>query len=190
VLTPEGAIADLLGSPAAGVHVTWVEGSGCYGHNGADDAAADAALLSQLSSGPCVQWSRADEHGWEPRPAMIIDVAGGVDAGGCRRRLGFRRVDADAPSRPRAEPGGSASFISSARRCVADHPLARRRRGATRGTRTSFRDARHHASASGDTRTSSLRGLGSPQNSFANESFMTNWRSRRAQTQWSSVFAI
>ena len=40
-------IAELLGLPSENVHVIWTEGSGCYGHNGSDDAAADAALLSQ-----------------------------------------------------------------------------------------------------------------------------------------------
>ncbi|HSR56596.1 MAG TPA: molybdopterin cofactor-binding domain-containing protein, partial [Candidatus Binataceae bacterium] len=39
-----GALADLLGMPAPGIRVIFVEGAGCYGHNGADDAAGDAAL--------------------------------------------------------------------------------------------------------------------------------------------------
>jgi CO/xanthine dehydrogenase Mo-binding subunit len=43
----QGAIAGLLGIPTAAVRVIYVEAAGCYGHNGADDAAADAALLSQ-----------------------------------------------------------------------------------------------------------------------------------------------
>jgi hypothetical protein len=43
--------------------VIWTEGSGCYGHNGSDDAAADAALLSQAVGKPVrLQWSRADER--------------------------------------------------------------------------------------------------------------------------------
>ena len=49
-----------------------VEGSGCYGHNGADDVAADAALLARALPGRPVrvQWMREDEHAWEPlRPA-------------------------------------------------------------------------------------------------------------------------
>jgi CO/xanthine dehydrogenase Mo-binding subunit len=47
--------------------VVFVEASGCYGHNGADDAAADAALLAQAVGKPVrVQWMRHDEHGWEP----------------------------------------------------------------------------------------------------------------------------
>ena len=66
------------------MHVIWTEGSGCYGHNGSDDAAADAALLSQAVGKPVrVQWMRSDEHIWEPKgPAMLMDVRGGLDAQG------------------------------------------------------------------------------------------------------------
>src|SRR5262249_49335616 len=79
-----GSLADLLELPVEKVRVVWTEASGCYGHNGADDAAADAALLSQAVGKPVrVQWMRADEHAWEPHgPAMVIDVEGGVAADG------------------------------------------------------------------------------------------------------------
>ena len=77
-------IAQLLGIAPANVRVIFVEASGCYGHNGADDAAADAAILSQAVGQPVrVQWMRDDEHGWEPLgPAMVMDVRGGLDAQG------------------------------------------------------------------------------------------------------------
>jgi nicotinate dehydrogenase subunit B len=80
----QGAIAQLLGLPTGAVHVIYVEASGCYGHNGADDAAADAALLSQAMGKPVrVQWMRQDEHGWEPLgPAMVHAMKGGLDAKG------------------------------------------------------------------------------------------------------------
>ena len=51
-----------------------MEGSGCYGHNGADDAAADAALIARALPGTPVrvQWMREQEHAWEPYgPAML-----------------------------------------------------------------------------------------------------------------------
>ena len=64
-------IAQLLGISAANVRVVFVEASGCYGHNGADDAAGDAALLSQAVGKPVrVQWMRHDEHAgslWDRR---------------------------------------------------------------------------------------------------------------------------
>ena len=69
------------------VTVHHVEGSGCYGHNPADDVAFDAAFLARQAGGRPVrvQWSRADELGWTPfSPAMAValeadlDVEGGI----------------------------------------------------------------------------------------------------------------
>ena len=39
-------LAELLGAPEQAVHCIHMEGSGCYGHNGADDVAADAAQIA------------------------------------------------------------------------------------------------------------------------------------------------
>ncbi|MBM7785639.1 xanthine dehydrogenase family protein molybdopterin-binding subunit [Tenggerimyces flavus] len=77
-------LAALLGLTPAAVHVIYEEAAGCYGHNGADDVAADAALLSRAAGKPVrVQWSRQNEHGWEPLgPAMAHDLRGGVTDGG------------------------------------------------------------------------------------------------------------
>lgn len=61
------------------------EGAGCYGHNGADDVALDAALLARAVDGRPVkvQWMRDDEFQWEPYgSAMVMKLAGGVDAQG------------------------------------------------------------------------------------------------------------
>ena len=78
------AVAVVLGMPRDKVRLVWVEGSGCYGHNGADDVTADAALMSQIVGRPVrVQWMRHDEHGNEPKgAAMVMEVAGGLDAQG------------------------------------------------------------------------------------------------------------
>ena len=62
-----------------------VEGSGCYGHNGADDAAADAALIARAMPGvPIrVQWMREQEHAWEPYgPAMVTKLKASLDEAG------------------------------------------------------------------------------------------------------------
>ncbi len=66
------------------VRCIYFEGAGCYGRNGHEDAAADAALLAQLTSKPVrVQWSRADEHGWDPKgPPTLIDLRAALDASG------------------------------------------------------------------------------------------------------------
>lgn len=71
------AIAQMLAMPAERVRVIHMEGAGCYGHNGADDAAADAALIaSRLPGRPVrVQWMREQEHAWEPfGPAMLVKI--------------------------------------------------------------------------------------------------------------------
>ncbi len=79
------ALAQLLRMPADKVRCVHVEGSGCYGHNGADDVAADAALIARSLPGTPirVQWMREDEHTNEPfGSAMVADVSGALDAEG------------------------------------------------------------------------------------------------------------
>ncbi len=79
------ALAEMLSVDEAQVHCIHVEGSGCYGHNGADDVAADAALVARALPGRPVrvQWMRDDEHGWEPYgPPMIVDAKASLDASG------------------------------------------------------------------------------------------------------------
>ena len=70
---------------AASITVHHAEGAGCYGHNGADDVAYDAALLARAVPGRAVrvQWTRAQELAWGPfSPAMRIDMEAVLDAGG------------------------------------------------------------------------------------------------------------
>jgi nicotinate dehydrogenase subunit B len=66
------------------IRCIFVEGSGCYGRNGHEDAAAEAALLSKLMGKPVrVQWSRADEHGWDPKgPPTLADLRAEIDRSG------------------------------------------------------------------------------------------------------------
>ena len=73
-----GALAEMLGVDKELVRCIHVEGSGCYGHNGADDVAADAALLARALPGKPVrvQWMREDEHAWEPYgPPMVASAS-------------------------------------------------------------------------------------------------------------------
>jgi CO/xanthine dehydrogenase Mo-binding subunit len=67
--------------PADKVRFIYLEGSGCYGQNGHEDAAADAAILSREVGSPVrVQWMRHDEHGWDPKgPPQLLDLRAGVD---------------------------------------------------------------------------------------------------------------
>ncbi len=79
------ALAGLLKVDEKQVHCIHVEGSGCYGHNGADDVAADAVLLARALPGRPVrvQWMRDDEHAWEPYgPPMIGRASASLDTSG------------------------------------------------------------------------------------------------------------
>ena len=79
------AIAELVGMPREKVRCIHMEGSGCYGHNGADDVAADAALCALALPGRPVrlQWMREQEHGWEPLGSgMIVEAQASLDAQG------------------------------------------------------------------------------------------------------------
>ena len=68
------AIAKMLGVAEEHVRCIHTEGSGCYGHNGADDVAADAALIAaSLPGRPVrVQWMREEEHAWEPYGSAMV----------------------------------------------------------------------------------------------------------------------
>jgi nicotinate dehydrogenase subunit B len=174
--TLKSAIADLIRRLPEDVHVIWTEGSGCYGHNGSDDAAADAAMLSSVIRRPVkVQWTRADEHGWEPKGvAMVMDVAGGLDASGKIIGWDYAVWTPTHSNRPSAQPGGSASFIVG--QLGGATPASRAGTGGDRNAKNTYSTGATrvvaHLLQSAPLRTSSFRGLGSPQNSFANESFM------------------
>ncbi len=80
-----GHLARALGVEEQKVVAIHVDGAGCYGHNGADDAALDAALLARAVPGRPVrvQWAREDEFMWEPYgPAMVVKLKADLDAGG------------------------------------------------------------------------------------------------------------
>jgi CO/xanthine dehydrogenase Mo-binding subunit len=97
-------IAKMLGLPLERVQLIWREASGSYGRLGCDDAAADAAIMSQIVGRPVrVQWMRHDEHGWEPiSPAMTMTVEGAADASG--RVIAFDYVQYS-PSHSMGEKG-------------------------------------------------------------------------------------
>jgi nicotinate dehydrogenase subunit B len=77
-------LAKVFGISLDKLRVIYLDGSGSYGTNGSDDAAADALLLSRAVGQPVrVQWMRADEHGWDPKgPAQLHELRGALDANG------------------------------------------------------------------------------------------------------------
>lgn len=79
------AIEKLLGLEEGKVHAIHTEGAGCYGHNMADDAAADACILAAAMPGTPIklQYTRAEEHQWEPYgSAMVNRISANLDADG------------------------------------------------------------------------------------------------------------
>src|SRR5262252_10594267 len=72
--------ARFLRLPEDQVRLIYLEGAGCYGMNGHEDAAADAAILSRAVGRPVrVQWTREDELGWDPKgPPQLITISGSV----------------------------------------------------------------------------------------------------------------
>jgi len=72
-----GAIAEMLRVAKDRVRCIHMEGSGCYGHNGADDVAAEAALIALAVPGRPVrlQWMREEEHAGEPYGSAMVSAA-------------------------------------------------------------------------------------------------------------------
>jgi nicotinate dehydrogenase subunit B len=77
-------LAVVTGLPREAIRLVFVEGAGCYGRNGTEDAAADAALIATLIGKPVrVQWSRADETARAPKsPPRAMDLEAGLDGHG------------------------------------------------------------------------------------------------------------
>jgi len=103
-------ISRLLGLPRDAVRVIYVDGSGCYGMNGHDDAAADAALLSRAVGKPVrAQWTREDELGWDPKgPPQLLAMEGalGEDGGiaAWRTEMWLPKATANLPNIPLLGP--------------------------------------------------------------------------------------
>ena len=78
-------LAGVLAVDKERIAVIHMDGAGCYGHNGADDAALDAVLLARAVPGRPVrvQWTREDEFMWEPYgPAMVVKLRAALDSAG------------------------------------------------------------------------------------------------------------
>ena len=174
------AIADMLRMPSASIRVIHVEGSGCYGHNGADDAAADAAMIARALPGVPVrvQWTREHEHAWEPYgPAMVTRLKASLDAAGKIADWNFEVFSNTHSMRP----GGAGCLLAAQHMAqpVAVPPAKPIPLPEGGGDRNAipiytFPNAHvvHHFIPTMPIRISAMRALGAYHNVFSIESFM------------------
>ena len=173
--------------PAEKIVVQHVEGSGCYGHNGADDVAFDAALLARalppdLHGRPVqMQWTREDELTWSPfGPAMAVELKADVAADG--RIVNWHHEiwsngHGTRPGRARTPALLAASHLEKPfERLIAVNAALAAGGGSERNSIPLYNFARYqtinHRLLTMPIRTSSLRSLGAHCNVFAVESFI------------------
>ncbi|NKB19029.1 MAG: molybdopterin-dependent oxidoreductase [Alphaproteobacteria bacterium] len=104
------SLSEALGMETEKLTIIHVPGSGCYGHNGADDAAVDAALIALAIPGKPIllKWTREDEHAWEPYAScMAMDLTASVDGDGKVIAWSQDTYSDTYGMRPRPEPGGA-----------------------------------------------------------------------------------
>jgi nicotinate dehydrogenase subunit B len=180
VYPDRAGIAEMLRVPPASVRCIHVEGSGCYGHNGADDAAADAALIArELPDVPVrVQWMREQEHAWEPfGPAMVTKLKASLDGNGAIADWHFE-VWSNTHS---MRPGGAGSMLAAQHMAnpfapPAPRPIPLPEGGGDRNAIPIYKfpnaQVVHHFIPAMPVRISSMRGLGAYHNVFSIESFV------------------
>ncbi len=174
------AIAKLLRLPAARVRCIQVEGAGCYGQNGADDAAADAAVVAHAMPGRPIrmQWMREQEHGWEPLgPGMLGAVRAALGPDG---RIASWEYEVWSNTHSR-RPGGPGVLLAGAEMdppfpAPPPRPIPMPEGGGDRNAIPIYTLPRAHCTyhfiAAMPHRISALRSLGAHLNVFAIESFM------------------
>jgi nicotinate dehydrogenase subunit B len=175
------AIAKMLNMSLDKVRCQHVQGSGCYGHNMADDAAADAALFAVAVPGQAVrlQYTREQEHLWEPYgSAMVIDVQAGVDEKGNVLDWDLQLWSTPHGTRPNGDPGNllSARYLEKPFAMPVPINAGGPNFAADRNAVALYDFPGHnvltHFITDMPLRVSSLRGLGAYGNVFAIESFM------------------
>jgi nicotinate dehydrogenase subunit B len=174
-------IARTFGLANEAVQLTHVNGAGCYGHNGADDVALDAALLARAAGCPVMcLWSRADELSWSPfGAAMRMALSAGLDANG---QIISWHHDVWSPTHL-ARPGFgdgvnllAAGHLAPPHAPAPDNDAPRPQGGGDRNSvplyKLGKRKITHHLMPQGPLRSSAMRTLGAHGNIFAIESFM------------------
>lgn len=170
----QSELASITGLPFANIRLLYVDGSGCYGRNGHEDATADAALIATLIGKPVrVQWMRADETARAPKsPPRAMDMEAGFDKDGnlvawsadfhiaLNHVMAFKPLDFPllaATDIGMAKPGNWVGFLFQ--NAGAPYAVPNIRVNTRHVEKVFFRSAH-------------LRSPGRIENSFANESFM------------------
>ena len=183
------ALAEALGRAPETIRVIHADGAGCYGHNGADDVALDAALLAlAVPQRPVlVTWSREDEHRWEPYgTAMIVTCSADLDAAGSVTRWRHEVRSHAHGTRPRGTPGHSTLLAAWHRATSLTPPAPRNGTDLTAGPQRNAEPLYDfpglaittHFVPEAPLRVSALRSLGAFANVFAIESFMDELAAR------------
>jgi nicotinate dehydrogenase subunit B len=181
-------LADVLGVPIETITAQHLHGAGCYGHNGADDAALDAALVAMRLPGKCIRlmWRREEEFGFEPvGPAMLVTLHVDLDE---RGRPADWTTEIWSPTHVQ-RPGAGTGFLLAAEALANPppevapfDPTEQRGGGGTRNAVPLYdvpaHRIVHHLVMRPPVRTSALRGLGALPNVYAIESLIDDLAAR------------
>ncbi|TAJ37330.1 MAG: xanthine dehydrogenase family protein molybdopterin-binding subunit [Reyranella sp.] len=181
-------LAAALGLPIESITCQHLHGAGCYGHNGADDAALDAALIALRLPGKCIrlQWRREEEFGFEPvGPAMLVTLHVDLDA---RGRPADWTTEIWSPTHVQ-RPGTGTGFLLASEALANPppevapfDPTEQRGGGGTRNAAPIYdvpaHRIVHHLVMRPPVRTSALRGLGALPNVYAIESLIDDLAAR------------
>jgi nicotinate dehydrogenase subunit B len=177
-----GDLAKVLSMQNAEVDVVHVPGAGCYGHNGADDVALDAALVARAVPGVPVklQWMRDDEFAWAPfGPGMAMKVEAALGSDGKIVDWSYDVWSNSHAMRP-GQPGGvnllaawdlKTPFVKSPAPHI-PQPFGDGDRNAVPSYELPRKEIRNHLLLDAPVRNGSFRTLGAHGNIFAIESFM------------------
>jgi nicotinate dehydrogenase subunit B len=184
-------LAAVLDLPPDAITAQHLHGAGCYGHNGADDAALDAALIALRLPGRCIrlQWRREEEFGFEPvGPAMLVTLHVDLDE---RGRPADWTTEIWSPTHVQ-RPGSGSGFLLGAEalanpppEVMPTDPTEARGGGGTRNAVPIYdvpaHRILHHLVLRPPVRTSALRGLGALPNVYAIESMLDDLAERAGE---------
>lgn len=181
-------VAEVLDLPLESITARHLDGAGCYGHNGADDAALDAAIVAVNRPGECIrlQWRREEEFGFEPfGPAMLVTMRVLVDRNGRPRDWTSEIWSPTHVQRPGTGSGYLLAAEALSNPPPALEPWDPPEEAGGGGTRNAvpYYDIPksrilHHLVTTAPVRTSALRTLGAAANVFAMEAMMDELAAR------------